>query len=121
MDETGFRIGMGKSRMVVTRRPRASYLGMPTNRESATAIEAISAGGSYTPAFLILTGAVHQSAFYRIPELHDDAAIAVSTSGFTNDELSLEWLKHFDKHTAQKTTGQYRLLIIDGHGSHHTV
>ncbi|KAF5132924.1 hypothetical protein E5D57_003546 [Metarhizium anisopliae] len=26
MDETGFRIGMGKSRMVVTRRPRASYL-----------------------------------------------------------------------------------------------
>ncbi|KAF5139507.1 hypothetical protein E5D57_003303 [Metarhizium anisopliae] len=40
--------------------PRASYLGMPTNRESATAIEAISAGGSYTPAFLILTGAVHQ-------------------------------------------------------------
>ncbi|KFG81468.1 transposase [Metarhizium anisopliae] len=121
MDETGFRIGMGKSRMVVTRRPRASYLGMPTNRESATAIEAISAGGSYTPVFLILTGAVHQSAFYRIPELHDDAAIAVSTSGFTNDELSLEWLKHFDKHTAQKTTGQYRLLIIDGHGSHHTV
>ncbi|KID81679.1 transposase [Metarhizium guizhouense ARSEF 977] len=121
MDETGFQIGVGKSRMVVTRRPRASYLGMPTNRESATAIEAISAGGSHTPAFLILTGAVHQSAFYRIPELHDDAAIAVSTSGFTNDELSLEWLKHFDKHTAQKTTGQYRLLIIDGHGSHHTV
>ncbi|EFZ03326.2 transposase [Metarhizium robertsii ARSEF 23] len=94
---------------------------MPTNRGSATAIEVISAGGSHTPAFLILTGAVHQSAFYRIPELHDDAVIAVSTSGFTNDEPSLEWLNHFDKHTAQKTTGQYRLLIIDGHGSDHTV
>jgi hypothetical protein len=73
------------------------------------------------PAFLILTGAVHQSAFYRIPELHDDTAIGVSQTGFTNDELSLEWIKHFDKHTAEKRTGQYRLLIIDGHGSHHTV
>ncbi|KID67012.1 DDE superfamily endonuclease, CENP-B-like protein, partial [Metarhizium hybridum] len=90
MDETGFQIGVGKGRMVVTRRPRASYLGMPTIRESATAIEAISADGSHTPAFLILTGAVHQSAFYRIPELHDDAAIAVSNSGYTNDELILQ-------------------------------
>ncbi|KID81257.1 transposase [Metarhizium guizhouense ARSEF 977] len=124
MDETGFRIGVGKSRMIVTKRSRASYLGLPTNRESATAIEAISAGGLSVPAFLILTGAVHQSTFYRIPELHDDTAIGVigvSQTGFTNDELSLEWIKHFDKHTVDKRTGQYRLLIIDGHGSHHTV
>lgn len=58
---------------------------MPANRESATAIEAIS-----TPAFLIFTGVVHQSASYSIPELHNDAAIAVSNSGYTNDELSLQ-------------------------------
>ncbi|EXU95368.1 DDE superfamily endonuclease [Metarhizium robertsii] len=116
-----WRADRSQLRRIYTRRPRASYLSMPTNRGSATAIEVISAGGSHTPAFLILTGAVHQSAFYRIPELHDDAVIAVSTSGFTNDEPSLEWLNHFDKHTAQKTTGQYRLLIIDGHGSDHTV
>ena len=121
MDETGFRIGVGKSRMVVTKRSRASYLGLPTNRESATAIEAISAGGLAVPAFLILTGVVHQSAFYRVPELHDDTAIGVSQTGFTNDELTLEWIKHFDKHTVGKRTGQYRLLIIDGHGSHHTM
>ena len=43
MDETGFQIGVGKNKLVVTkRRKRSSYLGVPTNRESATAIEAIS-------------------------------------------------------------------------------
>jgi hypothetical protein len=32
---------------------------MPWNRESATAIEAISTGGHYIPAFLILSGQIH--------------------------------------------------------------
>src|SRR5207247_1515194 len=39
MDETGFQIGVGKDQLVVTKRRRARYLGIPTNRESATAIE----------------------------------------------------------------------------------
>ncbi|KXX73119.1 Jerky protein [Madurella mycetomatis] len=43
MDETGFRIGIGKDQLVVTKRRRTHYLGIPENRESATAIEAISA------------------------------------------------------------------------------
>jgi phosphoglycolate phosphatase-like HAD superfamily hydrolase len=44
MDETGFRIGMGKDQLIVTKRKRAHYFGIAENRESATAIEAISAG-----------------------------------------------------------------------------
>jgi hypothetical protein len=45
MDETGFQIGVGKDQMVVTKRRRAHYFSLPTNRESATAVEAISAAG----------------------------------------------------------------------------
>jgi len=56
MDETGFQIGVGKDHFIVTKRQRAHYFGIPENRESATAIEAISAGGHYIPAFLILSG-----------------------------------------------------------------
>ena len=59
MDETGFQIGVGKDQLVVTKRKRARYLGVPTNRESATAIEAISTSGQYALAFLILTGHVY--------------------------------------------------------------
>jgi site-specific DNA-cytosine methylase len=39
MDETGFRIGMGKDQLIVTKRKRVHYFGLPENRESATAIE----------------------------------------------------------------------------------
>ncbi|XP_044717996.1 DDE superfamily endonuclease domain-containing protein [Hirsutella rhossiliensis] len=94
MDETGFRIG-----------------------ESATAVEAISADGRYIPAFLILSGKVHLEQWYAIKELDGDTLIGVTETGFTNDQLNLAWIQHFDKHA--KSKGAWRLLLLDGHGSHH--
>jgi hypothetical protein len=32
----------------------------------------------------------------------------------------IEWIKIFDKETAAKANGQYRLLLVDGHNSHYT-
>ncbi|EAQ86209.1 hypothetical protein CHGG_07462 [Chaetomium globosum CBS 148.51] len=34
--------------------------------------------------------------------------------------VGLDWIKHFDYHTAPRTKGIYRLLILDGHESHHS-
>jgi hypothetical protein len=119
MDETGFRISISKDQVVVTKRKRAHYFGIPENRESAIAIEAISAGGRVLPAFLILSGQVHMAHWYQQAELEDDIAIVTSATGYSNDEISLEWLKHFDTHL-KPTVGTYRLLIFDGHGSHCT-
>lgn len=120
MDETGFRIGVGKDQLIVTKRKRAHYFGILENREPTTAIEAISAGGQYIPTFLIVAGQVHMAQWYTQPELHPDTAIIPTPTGYTNDQVGLEWLKHFDKHTTKKTVGKKRLLILDGHGSHHT-
>ena len=61
MDKTGFRIGIKKDQLIVTRRRKVQYFGLPTNRESATAIEGISTEEAYIPAFLILSGKVHIS------------------------------------------------------------
>ena len=105
---------------MVTKRKRARYLGVPTNRELAIAIEAISTSGQYTPAFLILTGHVHLEYWYWIRELHDDTVIDVSPTGYSNDESSLTWLQHFHQHSRKKARGAKRLLILDGYGSHHT-
>jgi hypothetical protein len=44
----------------------------------------------------------------------------VSDNGWTTDELGLKWLKHFDSYTEPRTVGAWRLLILDGHGSHAT-
>jgi hypothetical protein len=47
--------------------------------------------------------------------------IVTSESGYSNDQVSLEWLRHFEEFTAPKQQGHKRLLIVDGHGSHHTL
>ena len=49
-----------------------------------------------------------------------DWAIAVSENGWTDDQIGYEWIQHFDKHTKACTKGTVRLLIMDGHGSHHS-
>jgi hypothetical protein len=51
----------------------------------------------------------------------DQFFIPSSPSGWTNDELGLAWLTDvFDRYTKEKCGGSYRLLILDGHGSHIT-
>ena len=120
MDETGFQIGVGKDQLVVTRRRRAQYFGLPVNRESATAIEAVSAGGKVVPLFLILSGQVHMSQWYQVKELEGDTVIGTSPTGYSNDRHSLSWLKHFDHHSAKRTVGSKRLLLMDGYSSHTT-
>jgi len=121
MDETGFRIGVGGSQWIITMDyGRETQSPSITCRDYSTAIEAVSATGVVLPGFLILTGAVHLAKWYTQTTVPDDYLIAVSESGYTNDELSLEWLKHFNKWSAKSQKGRWRLLIFDGFGSHST-
>lgn len=95
MDETGFRIGVGKGQLIIARQNGAHYFGIPENRESATVVETISA------AFLILSRQMHVASWYYIPELEPDTAIRPASTGNSNDEIILEWLRHFEKRSAK--------------------
>ncbi|GKU08368.1 unnamed protein product [Fusarium langsethiae] len=99
-DEVGFLMGMIASRMVVT---------------------AINAEGWAIPPFIIGARQYHLATWYRENNLPDDWAIATSPNGWTDNKLGLEWLKHFDRSTSARSVGRYRLLILDGHGSHHSL
>ncbi len=107
--------------MVVTKRKRAHYFGLPENRESITAIEAISAAGDYIPAFLLLAGTWHMGSWYEVPELEAETVLRPTPTAYTNNEISFEWIQHFYKYTISKRKGQSTLLIVDGHGSHCTL
>ena len=120
MDETGVQINVGKDQMVVTKQRKAHYFSLPTNRESATAVEAISAAGRVIPVFLILSGTMHMANWYRLKELDKDTVIGTSPTGYSNDELSMAWIQHFETHTRKGTVGSKRLLLMDGYGSHYT-
>ncbi|KAF1924196.1 CENP-B protein, partial [Didymella exigua CBS 183.55] len=99
-------------------RPKAVQ---PGNREWVTAIAAINAAGWIIPPFLIFAGQYHLSAWYEQAEIPRDWVIAVSDNGWTNNELGVEWLKHFHAHTKTRCVGARRLLILDGHESHHSL
>ena len=48
--------------------------------------------------------------------------VTSSPSGWTNNDVGLAWLEQvFDRYTKAKARRAYRLLILDGHGSHVTM
>lgn len=120
-DETGFAMGLTATAKVIT---RSEYYGrrsllQPGNREWATAIEAISASGWALPPCIIFKGKVFIEGWFH--SLPGDWLFEVSPNGWTSDEIGLQWLqKIFIPSTITRTKGKYRLLILDGHGSHLT-
>jgi hypothetical protein len=74
----------------------------PGNRDWVTTIECINASGWSFPPFIILSGKLHQASWYR--DLPIGWVVALSDNGWTTDELGLEWVKHFHRHTESRTT-----------------
>ncbi|KAM6508252.1 hypothetical protein FALCPG4_18988 [Fusarium falciforme] len=122
-DETGFMMGMIASGMVITGAERRGRLKsvQPGNREWVIVIQAINAEGWAIQPFIVVAGQYHLANWYRESNLRGDWAIATTQNGWTDNETGLEWLKHFDRCTAKRSNSRYRLLILDGHESHHSV
>jgi hypothetical protein len=111
---------MGKisSQLVVTgsEKPRKQKKLQPGDREWVTLVQGVAATGRIIPPFLIFAGKVLISSWYT--GLPHNWVVTVSPTGWTNNDVRLAWLKHFDAHTKASSAGAYRLLIIDGHESH---
>ena len=55
-------------------------------------------------------------------EERDNSTFALSDTGWTNDNLGLQWLKEvFEPETWPSGRSHHRLLLIDGHSSHLTL
>ena len=121
-DETGFMMGVISTAMVVTSSDRAgrAKAKQPGNREWVTVIQAVCADGWSIPPFTIVKGAYILDSWYREFKLPRGWRIAVSDNGWTTNKNGLDWIKHFNTHTEGRKIGGYRLLILDGHESHHS-
>jgi hypothetical protein len=69
---------------------------------------------------VIVAGKNHLASWYDSSGFPLDWGIAVTSNGWTTNEVGLDWIQHFNKHTQSRTTGAYRLLILDGHESYHS-
>jgi hypothetical protein len=120
-DETGFAMGLTSTARVIT---RSEYYGrrsllQPGNREWVTTIECINASGWVLPPTVIFKGRIYIEGWFD--NLPDDWRFEISPNGWTSDEIGLRWLKKlFIPSTSLRVKGRYRLLILDGHGSHLT-
>jgi hypothetical protein len=95
-------------------------LAQPGNHEWATVIQGVNAIGWAVPPFIILAAQYHLANWYKECSLPADWVIATTNNGWTTNTVGLDWIKHFDQYTVSRTKGKYRLLILDGHESHHS-
>lgn len=120
MDEKGFARGQqGKQRTIVPEsfKPKRTQNG---NREWVSLIETVSTDSFLLPPYIIFKGKIQQAiwhnTFKKLGESY--GRVALSENGWTDNELGLEWLNHFDQHTKGRAQGEYHCHILDGHDSH---
>ena len=122
-DEKGFAIGLSLGGTVICwaswRNPHFIQDG---NRSWVTVVESISAAGAPLPPFVIYPAAAHYLGHHENIEYEEseDVTFGLSQSGYTDWELSIDWLvQHFEPRT--RPAGgikQHRILLLDGHSSH---
>jgi hypothetical protein len=130
MDEKGFMIGTTtRTKHVFSRRMWEKKEVRETlqdgNRAWVMLLACVCGDGSVLPPGLLYESAnssIQSSWVEEIkPEVHS-VLVSSSPTGWTNNEAGLAWLKQvFNRFTKAKAQRKYRLLILDGHGSHVTM
>ena len=121
MDETGFPVGCGRTHLLVTLLPNKKILMTdPDNGDFSTSVESNNGNGGHIPSLLILKGVniLHKWALENHSD--DDIILPTSETGYSNDVLAYEWIKHFDKYSKKSQKGVHRMLIVDRYGYHFT-
>ena len=122
MDESGFRVRCGIAHMVITRHVcKKLYMKDPGCRDFVTSVECINPQGRVIPPLLILRGASVLDKFAINNRLPGNYLLGTSESGYNNDKIILDWIKHFDLYSSKGQFGAKRLLILDGAESHFTM
>ena len=128
VDEKGFLIGvLHKTRRIFSRswKEQGKLKGaiQDGNRTWITLLACVCADGTSLPPALIYPSESGEVLDVWLDDYEpaDGGYFAASPTGWTNNELAMEWLaKLFDRHTKQKARKgrDPRLLVLDGHISH---
>jgi 4-hydroxybenzoate polyprenyltransferase len=121
IDEAGIMEGQGVNGLVVgSTNRRFVQKKQPGSRTWTSFIEGISALGRKLPPLVIFKGkSVQQQWFPKELESFHDWHFTATENGWTTNDTAVEWLtKVFIPSTQPQDPNEYRLLILDGHGSH---
>ncbi|KAJ5982467.1 hypothetical protein N7451_012567 [Penicillium sp. IBT 35674x] len=122
-DESGFAMGVGATRTIIT---SAEYHGSRAflqagDCEWVTSVECIRASGRVFPPLFVFKGAQFPEHLRSHPIFSQDGArLTMGLNGGTTDRLGVWWLKHHFIPNIGTRVGKYCLLILNGHGDHLT-
>ena len=128
MDEKGFLLGVTKrtkrvfSKQLWEQKKVTAAL-QDGNREWITILACVCADGSSIDPAVIFEGrsGLHDSWVRDLEVGKHQIFCATSESGWSNNQLALAWVEQlFDRLTKVKAKRDFRLLLLDGHGSHIT-
>ncbi|KAI7705110.1 hypothetical protein KC353_g13077 [Hortaea werneckii] len=127
MDEKGFLLGRLQKTQRVFAKDSQKHgklvgAGQDGSREWITLVATICADGTRLPPTLIykaVSGNLQDTWLDEFEPSEQACYFTSSQNGWTSDELGYGWLTGlFEKETAVKAKRSWRLLIVDGHGSH---
>jgi hypothetical protein len=118
MDETGCALGVcTNTQVLASSTKKKAYIKSPEDREWVSTIETISATGVKLQCLVIFKGKHLQSTWFPArgtPEW----LYTTSENGWTSNSIGYEWLQRIFIPNTSPSNGGYRLLLLDGHGSH---
>ncbi len=118
MDETGLALGVCTNTQVLTSsKKKKAYKKTPENREWVSILECISATGRTLRPAVIFKGKSLQTTWFPSATV-PDWLYTTSENGWTANCIGVEWLKRIFIPQTATPTEAWRLLLLDGHGSH---
>jgi hypothetical protein len=120
MDEKGVMMGViGEEKVIVNalEKGNKSYIIQDGSREWATLLSCISGDGRYSSLYAIFKGIKYNLQW--LDYLSKGGAIAMSPNGWTDNIIGADWFECiFEPWSRTTQTGDYRMMLFDGHSSH---
>lgn len=120
MDEVGIALGVcTNSCVLASSKKKRAYVSSPEDREWVSIIEAVSSTGGSIRPLIIFKGVNLQSTWFN--ERTPSWTYTTSTNGWTSNQIGHNWLIECFMPETKPDGDEYRMLVLDGHGSHVTV
>jgi hypothetical protein len=118
MDETGVALGVCTNHQVLaSSSKKKAYTKSLEDREWVSIIEACSATGIKLQCLVIFKGKHLQSTWFPATGV-PDWLYTTSENSWTSNSIGSEWLQRIFIPSTSPSHSGYRLLLLDGHGSH---
>ncbi len=118
MDETGVALGVcTNTRVLGSSLKKKTYIKSPENREWVSIIETVSATGQKLQSLVVFKGQSLQTTWFPAQGA-PNWLYTTSENGWTSNKIGYEWLQRIFIPNTAPSSDQYRLLLLDGHGSH---